>query len=63
MERAGRGGRSGAVQSVECVTAEGGRTSHQQGGECVRGRELYTSDRASRAVGSALIIQGHSATE
>ena len=39
----GQGGRSGAVQKVVCVTAVGGRSSHQQGGECEGSRAVHTS--------------------
>ena len=40
-ERAGRA--DGALQSVVCVTAEGGRSSHQQGGGCEGWRAGHTS--------------------
>ena len=40
-ERTGRA--EGAVQSVVRVTTEGGRSSHQQGGECEESRAVHTS--------------------
>ena len=38
------------MQSAVCVTTEGGRSSHQQGGEC-EGGELYTSLRVRGLMG------------
>jgi hypothetical protein len=38
------------VQSAKCVTAEGDRSSHQQGGEC-EGGELCTSVGGRRFMG------------
>ena len=32
-----------AVHSVECITRRGGRSSHQQGGECEGSRAVQTS--------------------
>ena len=43
MERAGREGGGEAVQSVLCVTVEGGMSSHQQGGGCEGSRAVHTT--------------------
>ena len=51
-ERAGLGGGCGAVVRV---TTEGGRTSHQQGGECKGSRAVHTNIGARGFMGTEAV--------
>ena len=46
-----KGGRRGAVHSAGCVTTEGGRSSHQQGGECEGSRAVHQNRREGASWG------------
>ena len=53
----GQRGRRGAVQSEVCVTAEGGTTSHQQGGGCEVWRAVHTSIGVRGFIGMETVLR------